>query len=150
MITVLSASIPLIERDLQLERERLEVDQVKAVLQAGAMEHKQKRGIDITAAVAEFLQWDAAHRKAMRAVFMLQMEDAFPNKRARALFCTKLMKFPLPAAAAPVPVVVVEAAPLPAPAPAAVVEVAPAPAPAAALPGPTSGVYVLQLSNGNQ
>lgn len=144
VITVLTASIPLIERDLQLERERLEV-------QACAMEHKRKRGADVTAAIAEFLQLDVAHRAAMRPVFMLRMEDAFPNKRARALFCTKLMKLPLPVAAAPVvaveaapaPVVVVEA-PGPAPAP------APAPVAPAAPPASTCGVYVLQLSNGSQ
>ena len=120
LLALLEASVPILERDLQLERERAELP----------MAHKRAREEYTAMAINEFLGLSIDKRKAMRPVLMSQLEEIIPATRARALFVGNLMKMPLPAGQPSLDPVVT------------------APDPPVVPPECTSGVYVLKLTNG--
>ena len=161
LIKVLTYSNPLLERDLALSRAKWELDQKRWELlkeREGVLmqveEHKigmkRKAEDESRAAITEFIRMPLEERKTMRVILTSQLEGVMPNKRARTLYVTSLMKVATPV---PVPLPVVPqvvAMPVPVPQVVAIPVDIPVPVPQV-VPAPVddpSGVYVLKLSNG--
>ena len=161
LIKVLTYSNPLLEKDLALSRAQWELDQKRWELvkeREGVLmqleEHKigmkRKAEDESRAAITDFIRMPLEERKTMRVILASQLEGVMPNKRARTLYVTSLMKV-----ATPVPVVLpvvpqVVDIPVPVPQVVAIPVDIPVPVPQV-VPAPVddpSGVYVLKLSNG--